>query len=169
MSKKTKYKLLKDIPGYKAGSIVTIIDGETLFYTCGSGYRISEKIIKNHPEWFEEVVDWPKKWENVKLASNGFDTIGWTDRLSIFSHHPSYKSILARLKLEAIAKQMNDGRVPDWTDSKSKYFVYYHNEKLVISSARGTKELIVFKTREMAEFSLEHHRELWEDYWMINE
>lgn len=169
MSKKTKYKLLKDIPGYKAGSTVTIVNGEAFFDSSGdSGYGMSEKIIKEHPEWFEEVEKWPKRWENVRFASYGFDTFGQPP-LRVYSHHSSYKSIVARLKLEAIAKQMNDGWEPDWAASEYKYFVYLQGKNLNISNTWTNKTHIVFKTREMVKFSLEHHRKLWEDYWMINE
>ena len=57
-----KYRLLRDLPGIKAGAIgVNIDDGGTFQFHdkkspfCGT---YSEKAMRMHPDWFEPVEDW---------------------------------------------------------------------------------------------------------------
>lgn len=167
-----KYKLLKEIPGCKIGDTIYVNeeDGKGSFvHAAGTGYVLPIKVLEDYKEYFEEICEWPKNWEDLKLKSNGFNNGGQIiEQLGVHKMHPSYKSITARLKLEEIAKAMNGD---DWKPrlGVKKFVVVYHNlKKLHTTYTENISELISFKTRQMAVFSLNHHRELWEDYWMIN-
>ena len=80
-------------------------------------------------------------------------------------------SILAFCQLRQLAERMNQG----WEPSKRNrgYTVGYQWPSSTGSGLHSTiaskfyKELIVFKTREMADFSRQHHKDLWEKYWKV--
>ena len=167
-----KYKLLKEIPGCKVGDILYVNeeDGEGSFVhtaVVGTGYVLPIKVLEDYKEYFEEIFEWPKSWEDVQDCT----LWSWANNQLLFinPNHPLYKSIVARLKLEEIAKEMNGDWVPDWSDSDMfKYTIVSNSKRLKITYNWRDPKLLVFKIKEMAEFSLEHHRKLWEDYWMIN-
>lgn len=62
-----QYRLLKDLPGVKAGAISKGIN-PYVFGGEPTGYGLNEKTIQNNPDWFEEVK--PFEWtdELVKEA-----------------------------------------------------------------------------------------------------
>ena len=71
-----KYRLLKDIPGY----IGTIENGAILEYNAkkkhyeieGGIIYVPEKIVKNNPEFFEEVTRWkPMLGEDYIFIDSG--------------------------------------------------------------------------------------------------
>ncbi len=173
-----KYKLLKDLPGCKAGNTLYLNseDGDKSFvHAAGTGYEIPIKVLKDYSEWFEEIHEWPKSWEDIPNKTPSFCTTEFSNykqeysNVQVFLHHPSYKSIIARLKLEEIANEINGDWKPDWSkDATLKYHVCRNRNTLSISDARHYAKLIVFKTKEMAKFSLKKKKKLWEDYWMIN-
>ena len=163
-----KYKLLKEIPGCKVGDIIYVNeeDNEGSFvHAAGTGYVLPIKVLEDYKEYFEEICEWPQSWEDIGCKDWRF--AGEDYAILVHDNHSSLKSITARLKLEAIAKAMNGD---DWKPrfGVKKFVVVYHNlKKLHTTYTENVPELISFKTREMAEFSLNHHRKLWEDYWMI--
>jgi hypothetical protein len=162
-----KYKLLKDLPTNKAGTIFTTTDNHE-YTPVGDAYPKISLLSMGNLEWFEEVFEWPKSWEDVQDCNSLWS---WAKNQLLFinPHRLSYNSIVARLKLEEIAKEMNGDWEPDWSDSDMfKYTIVSNSKRLKITYNWRDPKLLVFKTKEMAEFSLNHHRELWEDYWMIN-
>jgi hypothetical protein len=159
-----KYKLLKDLPTNKAGTIFTTTDNHE-YTPVGDAYPKISLLSMGNLEWFEEVFEWPKSWEDVQDCNSLWS---WAKNQLLFinPHRLSYNSIVARLKLEEIAKEMNGNWKPRL--GVKKFVVVYHQlQKLHTTYTENLSEIISFKTKEMAEFSLNHHRELWEDYWMI--
>lgn len=83
------------------------------------------------------------------------------------------KSILALCQLMTLAYVMNDGWEPNWNnEDEVKFSIAPNNHgfgyKLRIYSSMTLKNSVVlFKTEEMAKFSLKNHYQLWSDYWMI--
>lgn len=121
-------------------------------------------------EWFEDVSepDWPESWDDVGCKSWRFAGEGYA--ILVHDNHSSLKSITARLKLEEIASEMNEGWKPDWSSpSIKKYMISSQEVALKVNWCWAEKRHIAFKTKEMAEFSLKHHRQLWLDYWQIDE
>jgi len=164
-----KYKLLKDLPGCKAGAIFTTIPDNCEYTPVGAAFPKMCLASINNTQWFEEVIEWPENWEELNIKTEWGPVSPSYLCVRISKHHKSFKSILARLKLEELAKEMNGDWNPDWSkDATLKYHVCRNRNTLSISDARHYAELIVFKTKEMAKFSLKHHKKLWEDYWMIN-
>jgi hypothetical protein len=58
-----KYKLLKDLPEAKAGTILTPGDLKDVYeYPCSSGAKswYANALVENTPEWFQEIKE--PKW-----------------------------------------------------------------------------------------------------------
>lgn len=89
----------------------------------------------------------------------------------IYSNDKQAKSALAFAQLSQLAKAMNGDWESDWKNTdEDKYTIQSRCDSsflLRIECRNVTMSHITFKTEELAEFSLKHHRELWEDYWMI--
>ena len=57
--------------------------------------------------------------------------------------------------------------VADWEDNlMKKYIVRRSKNDLIVDIVWNTFNHLSFENTEQAEFSLTHHRELWEKYWM---
>ena len=166
-----KYKLLKDLPGIKAGCIFTELDdkdkpnhavGSVLYAPSGLICpTFSEFQITSYPDFFEPVNEWPKTFEELQ--------IGIEVKFILPAESKQLDSIIAFTKLTHITKAINGKWVPDWDDNnEAKYTIIRAKNKLRIDCWRETFFHISFHSREAAEFSLEHHRELWEQYYMIS-
>lgn len=58
-----QYKLLKDLPGHKAGEIVEYdkIDNFPYFFPDGDDYSLSQTMVEEYPDWFQPLQpDEPK-------------------------------------------------------------------------------------------------------------
>ena len=125
----------------------------------------------------------PKTWESLDQISGYWITedasLQWADRVfpsnacsqMIYSNDKQAKSALAFAQLSQLAKAMNGDWESDWKNTdEDKYTIQSRCDSsflLSIDCRNVTMSHITFKTEELAEFSLKHHRELWEDYWMI--
>lgn len=72
-----QYKLLKDLPYYKAGVIYEKIDN-TFYQPSGdrlNGIIMKVRFVENNPEWFEEIV--PFEWTD-KLVMEYVNQIIYT-------------------------------------------------------------------------------------------
>lgn len=152
----------------------------------------AKQLYREHPEWRNTVLDQftddelgiepqlPKSWEDLREVDGywadaycdiQFGTRFYTTNSSsqlIFPTEKQVKSTLAFAKLSQLAKAMNGGWEPDWNDENvQKYIVEYQKGFLTIESYASIKSHLCFKTKKIAEFSRENHRQLWEDYWMI--
>jgi hypothetical protein len=165
-----KYKLLKDIPGANAGTIFTQWDDPSeVFSPERKEFPRVNKAAIDDVTWFEPVNEWPKTWEELEVS--GYYINGSVSKFydkSIFPTDAHAKSALTFAQLSQLAKAINGDWEPDWIDVHLKYTVKCMHDKLAVDSTLSIKYLICFETKEAAEFSLEHHRELWEQYWMIS-
>ncbi len=98
-----------------------------------------------------------------------------------FSFFPDkdMEAMKAHAKLVIIAKAINGGWVPDWTDwSQYKYyawfrlgsasgsaFSYYGYDYWASLSSAGSR--LCFKTREMAEYAGKQFEQLYKEYFVI--
>ncbi len=94
------------------------------------------------------------------------------------------KGIIALYKLEVIAEAMNEGWVPDWSNSKEwKYYPWFKYNSGSGSSGFGlslcdyvfvcTSTLLgsrlVFKSIELAKYAGDQFKELYQEYFLIKE
>lgn len=187
MSKK-KYKLLKDLPGTKAGQISPVHKQECkkdwlqFLDSDGNPIIIHNTNGKFDSEWFEEVIELPKTWEELNVKSgwvinNGrpvyVENTGCYDVCTshMYATKAQAKSAIAFAKLSQLVKSVNDFYYSNWRqyDSRSIHTVS-RNEKneLITDEWFYTYFLLAFPTNELAQASLENNRDLWEDYWMIS-
>lgn len=107
-------------------------------------------------------------WIDVDSCIKWTDSITPPESLSMFATPEQARSALAFAQLSQLAKVMNQGWEHDWNGEMAGWTVEYHTkDKLCVDIYWLKKHHITFKTKELAEFSLERHRQLWEDYWMI--
>lgn len=172
-----KFKLLKELPQCPVGTILTVDCEGAWVHAAGTGFKIPIKVLEDYPEWFEEITELPKSWNDLDkipgyyLKGSGCVDYTAMSRLKyVFATEAQAKSALAFAQLSQLIKVMNDGWEPTFEDKK--HYIVSSNDTcrlhgLIINWTYIIKHL-PFKTRELAEFSLKHHRELWEDYWMIS-
>lgn len=122
---------------------------------------------------------YPKSWNDIKKIDGFYITedssiysaknvnILYINN-NIFATQKQAKSALAFAQLSQLAKEMNGDWTPDWSTSNTKYSINRNSLALYINSWSATFHLIVFKTKEMAEFSLKHHEQLWKDYYELD-
>jgi hypothetical protein len=142
------YRLLKDLPDWPKGSEISFDDSGLIL-----GYR-----PESYPDFFEPIYKWPKSYEEL-VQNVGYIISEETDK--------QIESTDAFLKLSALAAEMNGDWIPDWKDNNFKFTVQANRGGLCVDSYFTTRFNIVFKTNAAAEFSREHHRELWEQYYMM--
>jgi len=134
---------------------ITLETAKALYAQGGMARQVS---LERFSESDLTEPKWPKSWEELA---------------SIKGHcvEADRESIIAFCQLRQLADRMNEG----WEPSKRNrgYTVGYQWPSSTGSGLHSTiaskfyKELIVFKTREMADFSRQHHKDLWEKYWKV--
>lgn len=182
-----RFVLLEDIPGAVKGMIFNeLADADKpshatstrLFAPMGHivpAFSLDQ--IKNE-KWFKELPNWPKSWKELKEISGYYvdinsepeycsSLIAENSNKSTFTTEKFIKHSIAEAQLSQIAKAMNGDWEPDWTEESDKYVIDRYKNNLKIGVYLYAYYPIVFKTEEMAEFSLEHHYDLWRDYWML--
>lgn len=131
--------------------------------------------------------EFPKSWEELKDIKgywiSPLEEILYTEskivnkNKSLFSTEKQAKSALAFAQLSQLVKAMNGGWEYEWSD-KNLYNDGKHNSNKLWTVIRVVNHLevnfktthfchLVFKTKELAEFSLKHHRKLWEEYYEL--
>ncbi len=96
---------------------------------------------------------------------------------NIFATEKQAKSSLAFAQLSQLHKVMIDeynlinncNWKPNWHDyEQAKYTVSRYKNNLILHKSTTGFKYLTFPTQELAEFSLEHHRELWKDYYELD-
>lgn len=120
---------------------------------------------KVKPEWY---LDKEGNIDNCRIL-NDFDEYSECN-----NHIPSKthaKSIIASCKLMVIAEAMNQGWKPDWNDYSVHKFVINFDFQLKKIDSFGfvcySHSPIVFKSQEIAEYCAEKFKDLWYDYFMV--
>lgn len=128
--------------------------------------------------------NWPKSWEELKEVSGYYVSFASSivkptsrpykvdsENKSIFSKEKYAKSALAYAQLSQIVESMNNGWEPDWLDNfEGKWTAYYDYTSKIFGVGRFTVmcgNLLYFKTKEMVDFSIKYHHELWKDFFMV--
>jgi|688.fasta_scaffold338961_4 hypothetical protein len=127
----------------------------------------------------EPINKWPKTWEELGKKQgffiDNYSVIYPTDSLiykNIYATKQQAESALAFAQLSQLHKATVGDWVADWSDTnQSKYSIYrfrmYSKDVLFIGEYSRDFYHLAFQTEEQAQFSLTHHRELWEKYWMF--
>jgi hypothetical protein len=188
---KTQYKLLQDLPGVKVGTIFTKVSNESLpsgvntatatwFSPENQWCPVFAEEDLQDKEWFEKISSYPKSWGALSSIGGFYITSSSEIReirqfknanynhLSIFAIEKQAKSSLAFAQLSQLISVMNGDWVPDWEAETYKYTVERFKDGLRYTTLYNRFYHLVFQTEEMAKFSLEHHNQLWKDYWMID-
>lgn len=175
MGEYKNYRLLKDLPFAKAGTIFEsrILDDGKEYMFWG---EIKTQNIKNFDEWFEEIKE-PKEYFYITtdgfiwVCPKGKDTKLDEDRKSVgnyFEAHEEAEKYLDYLRARIIIKQDAEDFKPDWTDQRQpKYYGYWYfkKDKPEWSANHITKSSgIYFNSREALEASFEKYPEEWKTY-----
>ena len=154
---------------------ITIQTAKALYDQGGAARQLA---LDNFSEADLKEANWPKSWEELDRITGFFNFADATifnaknckadkGNKTVAPTEADCDSILAFCQLRQLAERMNDGWKPSIFD-RGYTVNYSFNRGLVATIAVDSyKELIVFKTIEMAEFSLKHHKELWKKYWKV--
>ena len=109
----------------------------------------------------EEIKEWPKSISELGYVTS----LSLCDTPATKIQHESMKAFA---QLSQLHKAIVGDWVPDWEDLYQTAYVIKRLKKiLVIEEYCINVNHLAFQTKEQAEFSLKHHRELWEKYWML--
>lgn len=192
-----KYKLLKDTPTIKAGTIfeeiVSMSDGTRELAVAVPGEDIPEdpqfaiQDIDNFDEWFEKMEDsihyQPRNGEKVFCLNEEGDIYSFTFN-DLLSHHKRlafgfvYRTIeeaqkARECRLAEVRLQQTSDFKPYFEDANGGWTVYYsYKDKKLNSFFAGyddAGEIVCYETKEEAEKSIEENREDWLKYFGIEE
>ena len=177
-----RYKLLKDLPTFKAGEEFQLHRGGikdyiTLFKDDEQVYqfKVGENVSEMFNDWFEELPDINEYFyitddgkvdfvveENLNLSERR-KAIG-----NIFETKEEAEKYLEYLKAKAIIKQDTKGFKPNWQDTDEDKWCgvwdIIHKEVSTHITWYGQKDTIYFKSKEDVEESFEKHPDEWKTY-----
>lgn len=191
-----KYKLLKDTPTIKAGTIFEEVTSDydelkELVRITPIGAKTSPQFtiqdINNFDEWFEKMEDSihynPRNGEKVFCLNEEGDIYSFTFN-DLLSHHKRlafgfvYRTIEEAQKarerrLAEVRLQQTSDFKPDFENGNGGYIVDYDyiNKKLEYCDCfwNDSGEIVRYETKEEAEKSIEENREDWLIYFGIKE
>ena len=191
-----KYKLLKDTPTIKAGTIFEEVTSDfdelkELVRITPIGAKTSPQFtiqdIDNFDEWFEKIEDnihyQPRNGEKVFCLNEEGDIYSFTFN-DLLSHHKRlafgfvYRTIEEAQKArerrlaEVRLRQTSDFK-PDFEDSRGGWVVYYNYKDKELYSYDtdydDSGETIRYATEEDSRKSIRENREDWLKYFGIKE
>lgn len=191
-----KYKLLKDTPTIKAGTIFEEVISDfdelkELVRITPIGAKTSPQFtiqdIDNFDEWFEKMEDSihynPKDGEDVFCLTSEGDIYRFTFN-SLLSHHRrlafgfTYRTIEEAQKarerrLAEVRLRKTSDFKPDFENGKGGWIVEYDYAKHRLAAWRypfeNSGEPVRYETEEDAEKSIQENREDWLTYFGIEE
>lgn len=194
-----RYKLLKDLPTFKAGDLFYISEYGALVHNGGDpdGYNVMayarstlEKFPNILTEWFEEIpnptdsIHWkPKIGQRYFYIDDGyvFSDVWIDSRVdnrrymagAIYCAEADAKKALERQI--AITTLMRDSNFePDWSNNdQNKWTVYYnHNDKELLVEATAFLQYpsaIYFDTYDSIKKSIKNHKKEWLIYLNVED
>ena len=191
-----KYKLLKDTPTIKAGTIFEEVTSDydelkELVRVTPIGAKTSPQFtiqdINNFDEWFEKMEDsihyQPRNGEKVFCLNEEGDIYSFTFN-DLLSHHKRlafgfvYRTLEEAQKArerrlaEVRLRQTSDFK-PDFEDANGGWTVYYsYKDKKMNSFFAGyddAGEIVCYETKEEAEKSIRENERDWKIYFGIKE
>ena len=194
-----RYKLLKDLPTFKAGDLFYISEYGALVHNGGDpdGYNVmayTQSTLEKFPniltEWFEEIpnptdsIHWkPKIGQRYFYIDDGyvFSDVWIDSRVdnrrymagAIYCAEADAKKALERQI--AITTLMRDSNFePDWSNNdQNKWTVYYnHNDKELLVEATAFLQYpsaIYFDTYDSIKKSIKNHKKEWLIYLNVED
>lgn len=190
------YKLLKDTPTIKAGTIFEEVISDhdelkELVRITPIGAKTSPQFtiedIDNFDEWFEKMEDGihykPRNGEKVFCLNGEGDIYSFTFN-DLLSHHKRlafgfvYRTIEEAQKarerrLAEVRLQQTSDFKPDFEDANGGWTVYYsYKDKKLNSFFAGyddAGEIVCYETKEEAEKSIRENERDWKIYFGIKE
>lgn len=193
-----RYKLLKDLPTFKAGEIFYLSDNGNLFdrnflHAKSSNIVYSFKEIDKFPniltDWFDEIKEptrwkpeishdyyyisgdghvYDNSWDDSRFVDNGRFEIG-----NCFQTKEEAERVVEYLKALAVVR---GDATTKFTEGKSNWYVYYDAEKEYLCievryyfMGNGIFGLPYFATEKDAQRSIELHRNEWLTIFGIEE
>lgn len=191
-----KYKLLKDTPTIKAGTIFEEVTSDydelkELVRITPIGAKTSPQFtiqdINNFDEWFEKIEDsihyQPRNGEKVFCLNEEGDIYSFTFN-DLLSHHKRlafgfvYRTLEEAQKtrerrLAKVRLQQTSDFKPYFEDANGGWTVYYsYKDKKMNSFFAGyddAGEIVCYETKEEAEKSIEENGRDWKIYFGIEE
>lgn len=134
--------------------------------------------LKAFDEQPKTIMDKVKRWEDAAEIINPrfwIDIYGKIENGDVdpYKNHVTSekhaKSILATCQLMVIAEALNEGWKPDCNNNENKFFIDYSNFGLGVNYGSGYfHRQILFKSKELAKYTITQFPELWYDYFMID-
>ena len=179
--KKGQYKLKKDTPKFKAGSIFSVDSENTMWGPNGGYYAVldedSDDSIRDFDEWFEEVgVKWPRYGDEYYYL----DSAGEVSPSVVFSHSRllegrreignTFKTRNAICQFARFLKAMevirhDEGFMKRGDDTWT--VTYNSDNELVVQCVIGTYReyagMVYFDTPDHARKSINEHPFEWHD------
>lgn len=184
-----RYKLLKDLPTFKAGDLFYISEYGALVYDDGDGgvMAYARQTLEKFPnilaDWFEKVeeptnsIHWKPKFGEDYCFVDDFARITRTRWSDTHVDEQRYKlGIIRRTEAEAekalerqmaIATLMRDSNFePDWSNNdQNKWTAYYnHNDKELLIETTAFLQYpsaIYFDTYDSIKKSIKNHKKEW--------
>lgn len=191
-----KYKLLKDTPTIKAGTIFEEVTSDydelkELVRITPIGAKTSPQFtiqdIDNFDEWFEKMEDsihyQPRNGEKVFCLNEEGDIYSFTFN-DLLSHHKRlafgfvYRTIeeaekARERRLAKVRLQRTSNFEPDFEDCRGGWVVYYNYKDKELyaydTDYDDSGEIVRYATKEEAEKSIRENREDWLKYFGIEE
>lgn len=191
-----KYRLLKDLPTIKAGTIFQEItrevDGSKILkeYDSTSKITILANEIKNFDEWFEEVeemvnsIHWKPKYGDKYFHGDTFGNVSestWEDKVGdmkrlnlglVFSTEKGYKQARDRRLAEVRLRRTSTFK-PDFKNGRGGWFATYNHLERKLEchqcSWQDAGEPVRYATREDAKKSIEENEQDWKIYFGVEE
>lgn len=140
--------------------------------TLLSVFTDDELEIDNFPKTFEDlkyIIGCSIDLENHLVRCTAISSSVPTSK-NLFPTEKLAKSALAFAQLSQLAARVNGDWVPNWDNTfEYKYTVNHIHGSLKLDYYGTLINHIVFKTENLAKKSLKYHRQLWLDYYMIDE
>ncbi|WP_314060110.1 hypothetical protein [Empedobacter brevis] len=121
--------------------------------------------------------------ERIKTFQDAINELGEDDEdvkaYRVIENLPIPKHIIAQLQLVLIAKALNEGWTPDWSNSNQyKYYPWFDMESssaggfvydafVVWDSYSVVGSRLCFPSRELAEYAGKQFKDIYEEYFVI--
>jgi hypothetical protein len=145
---------------------------KTLKIEIPEGYEIDKE-----KSTFENIVfklakkELPKSWEELGEISgyyitgagsaiNGYKTITTSNNRNVFATKEQAEASLALAQLSQLLAVYNDGWVPDWNDSITKYHIRFSRYEPEVYECFYVQHFLPFKTKEIATQFLTNFKDL---------
>ena len=187
-----KYKLLKDLPGLKKGTILS--EGKSIFgaRTLITKNDVGPIFIGNDltEELFEEIkepvnsIHWKPKYDDWYFYISDHGSVCsdiWNDNYTdnkrlafgfVYRTEEECKAALDRKLAEARLRKTSDFK-PDFENGKGGWIVFYDHECETLAIFKigcyDSGEPVHYATREEAEKSIEENEQDWKIYFGIKE